>query len=651
MDVPSSLGTTTRDDIDLASSPSSQRTSSASYLVNSSSPPRSSPSSINSSGTQRTRKPPSITPRKFRRFFNPNEGRKGGETTERRPLSDLTASLNALSQPELGALPARDLTTPPKKRARTDGYTFTPAYSRHSEQPLKRISRHALNIRVQRREIDACQPIIYSTQYAADDLHRHPADRYSDHAQLSTPETHAPWSVACCKSNPIAALGLGDGTIAVIDTYRDCLTDDTKPADRLPLLTTLNLGADYPITDLDFSPNDHLIAACSTNNTTLFDLSHEKALYTLVDAHEFVTRVRWASETSQQVIATTGRSGNINLWDTRASQQKPSTRINVQSDTDEQREDSVTSLHHTLRIDGAHRTIPSVIFDGKDHHQQWYKDARQKCHTTDQAIRVSDLCFLPQSGANRYLLSSSSQGGFLRLWDLRSASSNAAGLGTPVSTSSAASQQGERRLRTGGLNSICVDETGSRVFGVGRDSIVHIWSVQHLAYGRRAASTLQTNEGLWSSQDLVSPRGYEQLGADPIYRIQLPHRPIRSGQIRCAYRAPSNGKPAMLAVGSSDGSPSVIPTAEAALVDARRAASALGNAERSDVAQSGASPTIVLGRQLEGLGVENPGVAWTSQSHLLGIYDHGHTVLWRDHAGVPGPGCRDKLEASMDEME
>ena len=621
------------------SSPSTRMAAIAPDQIFSSSAIHSSPLSTNSSGTQRIRKPPSITPRKFKRFFYPSENREGGGTPDRKPLSDLTASLNALSRPIISN--SEYSCERPTKRIRMETVPTIAIYSQQPVHQLNRISRRPIATRVLYRETAQKLESVSDYQELTADLHQHTTDVFTDDCQIRTPETHAPWSVACCRSNPIAAVGLGDGAVAIVDTFRDCLEDPASSKPGLPQLTRLHISPNYPIVEVRFSRDDRSFAACDTSSTTIVDLSREKAIWRIKEPPGTVCRLQWAPTTSDAILATTGRSGNIRFWDLRASHIKPTLELGLRDRLGDKSDEKLAYAKPISCLIGAHSTIPSLQYRGIGTSTKWREGLRTKSYVAPTALAVSDLCFLPNAGMEHYLLSSSSRAGPLRLWDIRTATSNSSIHSQPMSTVGIDGPAESSLGQSTGLTSICVDDDGSRVFGVGRDSRVHVWSISHLAFGQTVATLGNRELAVPSYRGPMTRSSDEQIGAAPIYQIQMPNRSVRSGHIRCSYRPPANGKPAMLAVGSSNGSPYVIPTEDTVLRHASRTPSFCDDpAETRSGVANGRSRNHSAGRQLKGLPIENPGVAWTSQSHLLGIFDLGRTLLWRDHAGAPDSDCR-----------
>ncbi|KAH9007055.1 WD40 repeat-like protein [Lactarius hatsudake] len=249
---------------------------------------------------------------------------------------------------------------------------------------------------------------------------------------------------------PHLAVATEQGTVYIWDTSkREELGRDPKRVDH-------NIH-ENGIFDLQWSPDDTLLATCSGDHTTrITDITTGKTLHVLRGHTSTVKTVIWDPR-HDSLLSTGGRDGGIRVWDLR-----------IAGSTTH----GLTSHSPVTVIDGAH---------GED--KQANRGGRRKLAPT--ARTVTSLVYT--EGRSEGLISAGSFDGILRLWDLRQPISapRAKGQKRPVQPATMSAfdptiTEGARRAR--GLASVAVGTgpTTGLLFGLGVDSRVHTYAASTL---------------------------------------------------------------------------------------------------------------------------------------------------------------------------
>lgn len=249
---------------------------------------------------------------------------------------------------------------------------------------------------------------------------------------------------------PYLAVATEQGTVYIWDTSkREELGQDPKRVDH-----DIHENG---IFDLQWSPDDRVLATCSGDHTTrVTDIATGKTLHILRGHTSTVKTVTWDPH-HVSLLSTGGRDGGICVWDLR-----------IAGSTTH----GVTSLSPVTVIDGAH---------GED--KRTNRGGRRKLAPT--ARSVTSLVY--SEGRSERLISSGSFDGILRLWDLRQPISvprakGQKGLVQPATMSAfdPTITEGARRAR--GLASVVAGTgpTSGLLFGLGVDSRVHTYAASTL---------------------------------------------------------------------------------------------------------------------------------------------------------------------------
>ncbi|KAJ5690551.1 hypothetical protein N7462_004943 [Penicillium macrosclerotiorum] len=157
-------------------------------------------------------------------------------------------------------------------------------------------------------------------------------------------------------------------------------------------------------------------------------------------------------------------------------------------------------------------------------------------------------------GQENLFVTASEASASVRLWDLRTAHNNRRG--RPVLPLSTTREPDSHiKYRRFGLTSMAFGGDGSRLYTLCRDGTVYAYSTSHLVLGH--APELSLNH--------VRPRrsgGSDKEGLGPLYGFRHPRLQVSSFYVKLAMRKASNDRAEMLAVGSSDHCPILFPTDE-----------------------------------------------------------------------------------------
>ncbi|KAG9242149.1 WD40-repeat-containing domain protein [Calycina marina] len=165
-------------------------------------------------------------------------------------------------------------------------------------------------------------------------------------------------------------------------------------------------------------------------------------------------------------------------------------------------------------------------------------------------MSVTAMSFLAQD----HLLVTGSEGdASIKLWDLRSLHSNKRK--TQVALSQTVPPESHSQWRPFGTSSINVSGDGSRFYTLCKDNTVYAYSTAHLILGQ--ASALDSSD---PARRLPPKEIKEGLG--PLYGYRHPQLHATSFYVKSALRRARGGKCEVLAVGSSDGCAILFPTDE-----------------------------------------------------------------------------------------
>ncbi|KAJ6113579.1 hypothetical protein N7523_006896 [Penicillium sp. IBT 18751x] len=574
--------------------------------------PSSPPSVISEAGGgRRPRKPPTVTPRSFRRFFTPrsllNSGNASGVKTSRQALRALTSpAVNRLgpaftrsskagspSSPHHG-LPEDVPRTPSRKRK----HSFSSVVSPLQSSPLKKVRvRSPVGDDVEQRstirDIDLTStrgrfreptPPSPPKRRPVSPISRSRALQTSGSLFMRTVQgsragrmilrstAGASWQdlTSNFHSRPedrhSCTSYAADGQMALPFCNASCntnslvavgdeeggirLLDSSKEDERGFSSAYLGFRPHMnSIMDLEFSSDDMLLATASGDQTSMvIDMTTQRPVHCLSNHNSSVKRVQFQPRSNNNVLATCSRDGNVNIWDLRCKGfERPALQVRCSLESEDETNPAPPKM-----------TYPQVLNTIHGAHafstpQKAMMDKAEAPPFGRSDITVTSLAFLSPGQENLFVTASEASAS-VRLWDLRTAHNNRRGRPVlPLSTTR--EPDSHIKYRRFGLTSMAFGGDGARLYTLCRDGTVYAYSTAHLVLGH--APEL--------SQNHDRPRrsgGSDKEGLGPLYGFRHPRLQVSSFYVKLALRKAVNDRAEMLAVGSSDHCPILFPTDE-----------------------------------------------------------------------------------------
>ncbi|KAK4203329.1 putative denticleless protein [Triangularia verruculosa] len=573
----------------------------------------SSPPRPPSSGLGKERRLPSITPRKFQKFFTPRTRVSSKPSAARRALHDLTAPalnrgqtpssspLKPISEEALGESVEDEL--PDLRTAKRRKIQHTPSRS-HLPSPLQ--TSPALIPDIRPGQSSPIRHVKYrpNRRMNVDQHDGVSEDEEEEDPPLPSPELK--------KIVPLHSRGLGGqlvhrmtGDVELGRPVPDWRTDTakfySKPEDvhmssshenaprAIPfsiaschksdlvavgdeegyvrlLDTSKNFSKIHlsfqahgnAVIDLAFSGDDKLLATASGDQTgRVIDMETQTPLNILGHHTASLKQIRFQPGRGQNcVLATSGRDGSIQIWDLRCKG-GPVQDMSISNET---------QLRH-----GAAKPInPGCVVNSIYDAHARTKRSSKTSSTTDVArtgevpgrigeVSVTSLQFLPP-GREHLLLSACEADASIKLWDIRAVHTHRHHkTSTPISFT--APPPSHAAWRPFGIASMTLNTSGSRLYALCKDNTVYAYSTSHLVLGSATELTAAL-PGQDPPRRRHYPHNQAHEGLGPLYGFRHPMFHATSFYVKAALRPASHGNSEMLAVGSSDGCAVLFPTDE-----------------------------------------------------------------------------------------
>ena len=539
------------------------------------SPPKDTPSPRRS---QRIKKPPPITPRRFTKFFAPRPGNAGHKLAKARiALRDVAdADLNMRNNENAdrpakrrrlsftGSLISSSL---PSSPARGNGFLSSsqdyhvesgddqdvnvaeseddseastdieePAHhGRRKRYQNRSLSARLLATRLDGRSMKGARSFAgQGWQDETSAFYSSPQDRNADHGsdQDHNGRPALPFCVTSCNTNSLVAVGDEDGYIRLIDSAMEHRHDFSK--------TYLVMRAhDNAIMDLEFSQDDKYIATASGDQTCqIIDVQKQKSVWTLTGHSCSVKKVQFQPN-EPSILASCARDGSINIWDVRENPGKMPPRQIVGPMTDEM--EAVEPKHTIWDAHQSRMRTRSATFSGRSD------------------FSVTSLTFLDTSRPHLIATASESDT-IVKLWDIRSKHSYRT---KTVPVSCTVDPNSHTMHRHFGITSMAVSTDTSKIYTLCRDHTVYAYSTSHLMLG--SAPEMSSTAAPWKNMKLG-----HQTGLGPLYGFRDHSMAITTFYLKLALRRATETSSELLAIGSSDHCAVLFPTDERYLTKAAR---------------------------------------------------------------------------------
>ncbi|EMC98193.1 hypothetical protein BAUCODRAFT_66216 [Baudoinia panamericana UAMH 10762] len=600
--------------------------------------------------SRRPRRPPTVTPKRFNRFFTPrNRAKTGGRQSKAgRQLRDITANginrrkhtalvkdelskhlqdeRSAIHSPKRRKLTAISASSPlqssPLKHVEAvspirilEDEPFSPPALYDDDLPTLKERPQSFPVRVRTlRRAGRSDRILERSFGGYSALNRMPAG--SGHCAnwqaetanfVSTPDdihsfrpgSAVPFCTTSCNANSLVAVGDEEGNVRLIDS---AASSDFAAA-------YLNFRVHRnAIMDIAFNSNDLLLATASGDQTArVSDMRTQQVLCVLAGHTSSVKQVRF-QPMEDNLLTTSGRDSSVQIWDLRCSGKG-----------------SVQSLQP-----GQRRGLDE---DG----------IAQPSQLDDAPVSVTAFQHL-RNGSSNLLVTGSELDASLKLWDLRNASRR-----DPIPLSATELPKMHRRTRNYGICSIELSGDGARIYALCKDATVYAYSTTQLLAGQ--STDVSSN---WTGR---RPLKDPTITVEPLYgyRHALPGGQqqsllaINSFYVKLALRPAQGDRSEMLAVGNTDRCPIVFPTDERYLPlrpfgvpggeDTYHCDGYGYDSEPPDARDAPTSKGSFVPRiyergtaLLRGHSSEVTSVAWTHEGDLVTVGDDFTARCWREDA-------------------
>lgn len=342
-----------------------------------------------------------------------------------------------------------------------------------------------------------------------------PTDRFSFRG------TALPFCTASCNTNPLVAFADEEGNVRLVDSSAGADFSTTHVRFR---------PHKNAIMDVAFSSDDHMLVTASGDQTArVTDMQTQKTMYILSGHKGSVKQVRFHPN-DERMLTTSSRDGSVQIWDLRCSTKTASQILYPANGS----KPDIQTLYSRVSMDigRAHRVALG----------------RGNFAPGDLA-GTSITAFQHLANDRSHLLATASEANSsIKLWDLRNAGRR--GLPVPVSSTPVPGHH----ARNYAISALALSGDGSRLYSVCRDSVVYAYSANHLALGC-APEMAPSYPGRRATKD-------GRMGLGPLYGYKHPAMRAASFYVRAAIRKAQGDKTEMLAIGSTDSSPILIPTDE-----------------------------------------------------------------------------------------
>lgn len=424
-----------------------------------------------------------------------------------------------------------------------------------------------------------------------------------------------PFCTTSCNTNSLVAVCDEDGYVRLMDA-------GNEHADQFHKTYLTLKPHDNAIMDAEFSSDDkYLVTASGDQTCSITDVQQQKSIWSLSKHACSVKKVQFQPGNTN-VLVSCARDGDINIWDVRQNPCDLPARVAQNSITDDM--DARSPLH----------SIWEAHHPGK---------TKSKVASTSSEYCVTSMTFLDETRPHLFA-TSSDKDTIVRLWDIRSKHSFR---NKTVPISQTAEPESHETHRRFGVTSMALSGDGSKFYTLCRDHTIYAYSTSHLILG--SGSEMAPDAPRWKGE-----KHGHKYGLGPLYGFRDPAMAVTTFYLKMAVRKATDQHPELLAVGSSDNCAVIYPTDEryhvktaraVPYVPKDRATNPTGRLKltRTDYQSTSLSlkkrpaedtiPIYYLGTPLvRGHSSEVTGVAWSNEGNLVTVGDDLGTRCWRENA-------------------
>ncbi|KAK5681892.1 hypothetical protein LTS10_006426 [Elasticomyces elasticus] len=375
------------------------------------------------------------------------------------------------------------------------------------------------------------------------------------------------------------------------------------------------------VMDLAFSSDDYLLATASGDQTSRVVDMHTQSILCVLSGHgSSVKQVRFQPNAGNNVLTTSSRDGTVQLWDLRCSERgsMSTLRIGQRKGPNEDGCAEEPSIRYPR----------SSLRVGPAHRSSRGMGTKSPStqNSEDSAVSITAIEHLPH-GREHLLVTASELSASVKLWDLR----NAGRRGDPVPLASTPLPDSHRRTRNFGISSMALSGDGARLYTLCKDATIYAYSTNHLVLGH--APEMESNSS--RRRTVKEPK----VGLGPLYGFR--HQGLTTGSfyVKLAVRAARGGRGEVLAVGSGSGTPVVFDSDDDDDDEDPLPSTQATKPHHSSPVQAGSDdglPIHSLGTPLI-RGHENDrevtAVTWSHDGDLVTVGDDFTARCWREDGG------------------
>ncbi|MCJ1385765.1 hypothetical protein MMC17_008889 [Xylographa soralifera] len=633
------------------------------------------------------RRSPTVTPKRFGRFFTPRTLLQKGTKfrVSRLALGDITASAGnikqgkrhartkgdaapAINAQESGLLGCKDVPNLRKRKM-----LHSPDVTPETPKSSKRVRHRSFSISTKLGTTD-CDPIV-DVRQGSDEDESDPSESIQDLPKpiirsrfrgalgtVSRRELNLSHNAsrlakqAYGAANSLVAIGDEEGGVRLLESGKD-----KEPGfDKTYLSFHPHTNA---VLDLTFSSDDLLLATASGDQTCeIIDMPTQRSVYSLAGHSSSVKQVCFQPGSSNNIVATSSRDGSVQIWDLRCKgSDGPSGRrkVSFEGNTQDNASDaspmpskiwarpinSIYDAHAFRNHSGA--IVPPSLNSTRTSESPNKPEPVAVCSRRGD-VSITSLAFLGESHSH-LLLTGSEGNSCVKLWDLRTTYNLRRGHAVPVSTTR--QPESHCRHRQYGLTSMVLSRDGGRLYTLSRDNTIYVHSTSHLILG----SAPEFDSGSTFKRSKRSG-ATDREGLGPMYGFRHPRLHVSTFYVKLALRPAEDDQSELLAVGSSNSCALIFPTDERymnakASADLVRKEVIHRNPKTSSIPSTEQLPTpastpsfppsnltddIPIYQHglplVRGHNNEITGSCWSSEGELVTVGDDFRARVWRENA-------------------